>query len=130
MIPFNKLLEYSPLTCVACGVTKGNISFVRGSSSQLHRRDQVLVAQAIRKYMNQYSIPQREVVEKTNLNQSHLSQHFTHGVTMKASKRIKLYHWFEDDQKQRTGSKCVSVWGGGGGESMCMHVHIFHFVLS
>lgn len=70
----------------------------------LTRRDQVLVAQAIRKYMNQYSIPQREVVEKTNLNQSHLSQHFTHGVTMKASKRIKLYHWFEDDQKQRTGS--------------------------
>lgn len=72
-------------------------------AQELLQRDQVLVAQAIRKYMNQYSIPQREVVEKTNLNQSHLSQHFTHGVTMKASKRIKLYHWFEDDQKQRTG---------------------------
>ena len=55
--------------------------------------------------MNQYSVPQREVVEKTGLNQSHLSQHFLHGVTMKRSKRIKLYHWFEDDQKLRTGSE-------------------------
>jgi len=25
-------------------------------------------------------------------------------VTMKCSKRIKLYHWFEEDQKLRTGS--------------------------
>lgn len=24
---------------------------------------------------------------------------------MKRSKRIKLYHWFEDDQKLRTGSE-------------------------
>ena len=66
-------------------------------------REQTLVAQAIKRYMNQYSVPQREVVEKTGLNQSHLSQHFLHGVTMKRSKRIKLYHWFEDDQKLRTG---------------------------
>ena len=63
------------------------------------------MAQAIKRYMNQYSVPQREVVEKTGLNQSHLSQHFLHGVTMKRSKRIKLYHWFEDDQKLRTGSE-------------------------
>ena len=68
-------------------------------------REQTLVAQAIKRYMNQYSVPQREVVEKTGLNQSHLSQHFLHGVTMKRSKRIKLYHWFEDDQKLRTGSE-------------------------
>ena len=68
-------------------------------------RDQTVVAQAIKKYMNQYSVPQREVVEKTGLNQSHLSQHFLHGVTMKRSKRVKLYHWFEDDQKVRTGSE-------------------------
>ena len=59
--------------------------------------------------MNQYSIPQREVVEKTGLNQSHLSQHFLHGVTMKRAKRIKLYHWFEEDQKARTGSKFLVV---------------------
>ena len=62
--------------------------------------------------MNQYSIPQREVVEKTGLNQSHLSQHFLHGVTMKRAKRIKLYHWFEDDQKTRTGSKFLLVSNG------------------
>jgi len=62
--------------------------------------------------MNQYSIPQREVVEKTGLNQSHLSQHFLHGVTMKCSKRIKLYHWFEEDQKLRTGSELVTILGG------------------
>ena len=71
----------------------------------LFSRDQTVVAHAIKKYMNQYSVPQREVVEKTGLNQSHLSQHFLHGVTMKRSKRVKLYHWFEDDQKIRTGSK-------------------------
>ena len=75
------------------------------SVSHHFRRDQTLVAQAIKRYMNQYSIPQREVVEKTGLNQSHLSQHFLHGVTMKRAKRIKLYHWFEEDQKARTGSK-------------------------
>lgn len=66
-----------------------------------------MVAQAIKKYMNQYSVPQREVVEKTGLNQSHLSQHFLHGVTMKRSKRVKLYHWFEDDQRIRTGSELL-----------------------
>ena len=76
-------------------------------------RDQTKVAHAIKRYMNQYSIPQREVVEKTGLNQSHLSQHFLHGVTMKRAKRIKLYHWFEDDQHLRTGSEswlneCIS----------------------
>ena len=65
------------------------------------------MAQAIKKYMNQYSVPQREVVEKTGLNQSHLSQHFLHGVTMKRSKRVKLYHWFEEDQKIRTGSELM-----------------------
>ena len=60
--------------------------------------------------MNQYSVPQREVVEKTGLNQSHLSQHFLHGVTMKRSKRVKLYHWFEDDQQIRTGSECQYIY--------------------
>ena len=70
-----------------------------------YRRDQSLVAQAIRKYLHQYSIPQREVVDKTAINQSHLSQHFTRGVPIKPAKRIKLYHWFEQDQLQRTGSK-------------------------
>lgn len=79
-------------------------------AQELLDRDQTLVAQAIKKYMNQYSIPQREVVEKTGLNQSHLSQHFLHGVTMKRSKRIKLYHWFEEDQKLRTG-KLLSADG-------------------
>ncbi len=64
-----------------------------------------MVAHVIKRYMSQYSIPQREVVEITNLNQSHLSQHFLHGVTMKRAKRVKLYQWFEDDQKTRTGSK-------------------------
>ncbi|XP_003390473.1 PREDICTED: hepatocyte nuclear factor 1-alpha-A-like isoform X1 [Amphimedon queenslandica] len=70
---------------------------------ELLQRDQSLVAQAIRKYLHQYSIPQREVVEKTGINQSHLSQHFTRGVPIKPAKRVKLYHWFEQDQLQRTG---------------------------
>lgn len=64
-----------------------------------------MVAQVIKRYMSQYSIPQREVVDITGLNQSHLSQHFLHGVTMKRAKRVKLYQWFEDDQKARTGSE-------------------------
>ena len=78
------------------------------------RRDQSLVAQAIRKYLHQYSIPQREVVGKTAINQSHLSQHFTRGVPIKPAKRVKLYHWFEQDQLQRTGSMLegLLVWCG------------------
>ncbi|CAI8048946.1 Hepatocyte nuclear factor 1-alpha, partial [Geodia barretti] len=75
---------------------------------ELLDRDQTVVAHAIKKYMNQYSVPQREVVEKTGLNQSHLSQHFLHGVTMKRSKRVKLYHWFEDDQRIRTGKSSTA----------------------
>lgn len=90
-----------------------NMSFLLVHDKDLpfacHRRDQALVAQAVRKYLHQYSIPQREVVEKTGINQSHLSQHFTRGVPIKPAKRIKLYHWFEQDQVQRTGSKCPKL---------------------
>ena len=41
-----------------------------------------------------HNIPQREVVDATGLNQSHLSQHLNKGTPMKLQKRSLLYHWY------------------------------------
>lgn len=49
--------------------------------------------------MQQHNIPQREAVEKTGLNQSHLSQHLNKGFPMKTEKRLTLYKWFEAKQR-------------------------------
>ena len=50
--------------------------------------------------MQQHNIPQREAVETTGLNQSHLSQHLNKGTPMKTQKRMTLYKWFEAKQKE------------------------------
>ena len=50
--------------------------------------------------MQQHNIPQREVVESTGLNQSHLSQHLNKGTPMKTNKRAALYTWFENKRKE------------------------------
>ena len=57
-------------------------------------------AKLIKMYMQQHNIPQREVVESTGLNQSHLSQHLNKGTPMKTNKRAALYAWFENKRKE------------------------------
>ncbi|XP_009632353.1 hepatocyte nuclear factor 1-beta-like, partial [Egretta garzetta] len=51
-------------------------------------------AKMIKGYMQQHNIPQREVVDVTGLNQSHLSQHLNKGTPMKTQKRAALYTWY------------------------------------
>lgn len=47
--------------------------------------------------MRTHNIPQREVVDATGLNQSHLSQHLNKGTPMKSQKRSLLYAWYVKD---------------------------------
>ncbi len=63
--------------------------------------------------MQQHNLPQREVVESTGLNQSHLSQHLNKGTPMKNQKRAALYSWYvkkqcEISQREYT-SSCGAV---------------------
>lgn len=54
----------------------------------------------IKSYMQQHNIPQREVVDVTGLNQSHLSQHLNKGTPMKTQKRAALYTWYVRKQRE------------------------------
>lgn len=67
-------------------------------ANELLKQEPLTVAKIIKSYMTQNNVLQRELVEATNLNQSHLSQHFNRGTPMKTSKRVKLYNWFERHQ--------------------------------
>ena len=67
-------------------------------ANELLKQEPLTVARIIKSYMTQNNVLQRELVEATNLNQSHLSQHFNRGTPMKISKRVKLYNWFERHQ--------------------------------
>ncbi|XP_076825287.1 uncharacterized protein LOC143470886 [Clavelina lepadiformis] len=58
------------------------------------------VAKHIKNYMGQHNIPQREVVDSTGLNQSHLSQHLNKGTPMKNQKRSLLYAWWIKKQEE------------------------------
>lgn len=57
-------------------------------------------ARIIKGYMQQHNIPQREVVDVTGLNQSHLSQHLNKGTPMKTQKRAALYTWYVRKQRE------------------------------
>ncbi|KAI5620184.1 hepatocyte nuclear factor 1-beta-B [Silurus asotus] len=57
-------------------------------------------ARTIKSYMQQHNIPQREVVDVTGLNQSHLSQHLNKGTPMKTTKRASLYAWYVQKQRE------------------------------
>ncbi|NXT49609.1 HNF1B factor, partial [Pluvianellus socialis] len=57
-------------------------------------------AKMIKGYMQQHNIPQREVVDVTGLNQSHLSQHLNKGTPMKTQKRAALYTWYVRKQRE------------------------------
>lgn len=62
------------------------------------REDPWHVAKMVKSYMQQHNLPQREVVEATGLNQSHLSQHLNKGTPMKNQKRAALYTWYVKKQ--------------------------------
>ncbi|KAL2092463.1 hypothetical protein ACEWY4_012261 [Coilia grayii] len=66
----------------------------RAEVDQLLQGDPWRVAKMVKSYMQQHNLPQREVVESTGLNQSHLSQHLNKGTPMKNQKRAALYSWY------------------------------------
>ncbi|XP_042344979.1 hepatocyte nuclear factor 1-alpha isoform X2 [Plectropomus leopardus] len=71
---------------------------LRAEVDRLLQEDPWHVAKMIKSYMQQHNLPQREVVESTGLNQSHLSQHLNKGTPMKNQKRASLYTWYVKKQ--------------------------------
>ncbi|XP_049572562.1 hepatocyte nuclear factor 1-alpha isoform X2 [Syngnathus scovelli] len=71
---------------------------LRTEVEQLLQEDPWHVAKMVKSYMQQHNLPQREVVESTGLNQSHLSQHLNKGTPMKNQKRAALYSWYVKKQ--------------------------------
>lgn len=67
-------------------------------------------ARMIKGYMQQHNIPQREVVDITGLNQSHLSQHLNKGTPMKTQKRAALYTWYVRKQREIQQRKLIFVF--------------------
>ncbi|CAN0370579.1 unnamed protein product [Lampetra planeri] len=72
----------------------------RGEVDRLLREDPWRVSKLVKSYMQQHNIPQREVVDATGLNQSHLSQHLNKGTPMKNQKRAALYAWYIRKQRE------------------------------
>ncbi|KAM7017799.1 hepatocyte nuclear factor 1-alpha [Tautogolabrus adspersus] len=73
---------------------------LRAEVDQLLQGDPWHVAKMVKSYMQQHNLPQREVVESTGLNQSHLSQHLNKGTPMKNQKRASLYTWYVKKQSE------------------------------
>ncbi|XP_029475426.1 hepatocyte nuclear factor 1-alpha [Rhinatrema bivittatum] len=67
---------------------------------RLLQEDPWRVAKMVKSYLLQHNIPQREVVDTTGLNQSHLSQHLNKGTPMKTQKRAALYAWYVGKQRE------------------------------
>ncbi|KAG8597023.1 hypothetical protein GDO81_002149 [Engystomops pustulosus] len=67
---------------------------------RLLQEDPWHVAKLVKSYLQQHNIPQREVVDTTGLNQSHLSQHLNKGTPMKTQKRAALYTWYVSKQRE------------------------------
>ncbi|XP_055511247.1 hepatocyte nuclear factor 1-alpha-like isoform X1 [Leucoraja erinacea] len=72
----------------------------RSIVEHLLQEDPWRAAKMIKCYMQQHNIPQREVVDTTGLNQSHLSQHLNKGTPMKNQKRAALYTWYVRKQRE------------------------------
>ncbi|XP_062872501.1 hepatocyte nuclear factor 1-beta-A [Trichomycterus rosablanca] len=70
-------------------------------------------ARMIKAYMQQHNIPQREVVDVTGLNQSHLSQHLNKGTPMKTQKRAALYTWYVRKQREILRQFNQAIHGSG-----------------
>lgn len=79
-----------------------------------HSEDPWRAAKMIKGYMQQHNIPQREVVDVTGLNQSHLSQHLNKGTPMKTQKRAALYTWYVRKQREILRRKYLWEWGEWG----------------
>ncbi|XP_078492499.1 transcription factor protein isoform X1 [Ciona intestinalis] len=72
----------------------------RKKIEELLKQDPWRAAKHIKNYMARHNIPQREVVDSTGLNQSHLSQHLNKGTPMKNQKRGLLYAWWTKKQDE------------------------------
>ncbi|KAG7484797.1 hypothetical protein MATL_G00054140 [Megalops atlanticus] len=72
----------------------------RAEVDRMLSEDPWRAARTIKGYMQQHNIPQREVVDITGLNQSHLSQHLNKGTPMKTTKRAALYTWYVRKQRE------------------------------
>ncbi|XP_010185464.1 PREDICTED: hepatocyte nuclear factor 1-alpha [Mesitornis unicolor] len=72
----------------------------RAVVERLLQEDPWRVAKMVKSYLQQHNIPQREVVDTTGLNQSHLSQHLNKGTPMKTQKRAALYTWYVRKQRE------------------------------
>ncbi|KAK5904907.1 hepatocyte nuclear factor 1-beta-A isoform X1 [Gymnodraco acuticeps] len=72
----------------------------RAELDRMLAEDPWRAARMIKGYMQQHNIPQREVVDVTGLNQSHLSQHLNKGTPMKTTKRAALYTWYVRKQRE------------------------------
>lgn len=72
----------------------------RAEVDRILNEDPWRAARMIKGYMQQHNIPQREVVDVTGLNQSHLSQHLNKGTPMKTQKRAALYTWYVRKQRE------------------------------
>ncbi|XP_053313643.1 hepatocyte nuclear factor 1-beta [Spea bombifrons] len=72
----------------------------RAEVDRMLSEDPWRAAKMIKGYMQQHNIPQREVVDITGLNQSHLSQHLNKGTPMKTQKRAALYTWYVRKQRE------------------------------
>ncbi|KAH0625521.1 hypothetical protein JD844_015067 [Phrynosoma platyrhinos] len=68
--------------------------------NEAKKEDPWRVAKMVKSYLQQHNIPQREVVDTTGLNQSHLSQHLNKGTPMKTQKRAALYTWYVRKQRE------------------------------
>lgn len=73
---------------------------LRAQVDRMLSEDPWRAARSIKAYMQTHNIPQREVVDVTNLNQSHLSQHLNKGTPMKTQKRMALYTWYVRKQQE------------------------------
>nr|XP_056721123.1 hepatocyte nuclear factor 1-beta isoform X2 [Euleptes europaea] len=85
----------------------------RAEVERMVSEDPWRAAKMIKGYMQQHNIPQREVVDVTGLNQSHLSQHLNKGTPMKTQKRAALYTWYVRKQREILRQFNQTVQGSG-----------------
>lgn len=88
---------------------------LRAEVDRMLASDPWYAARHIKAYMQQHNIPQREVVDITHLNQSHLSQHLNKGTPMKTQKRMALYTWYVRKQQEIARQFNQAAVSGSGG---------------
>nr|XP_045222025.1 hepatocyte nuclear factor 1-alpha isoform X3 [Macaca fascicularis] len=107
--PFCKALQGRGLCCLIHHLYPHPAQWLMHSRNE---EDPWRVAKMVKSYLQQHNIPQREVVDTTGLNQSHLSQHLNKGTPMKTQKRAALYTWYV--RKQREVAQQFTHAGQGG----------------